>query len=64
MKKIFTSMALGSILLSSTLHAEEIKPESLKADGFYLGAGGGADGEDRKSFRNVKHYKRRKRWLA
>ena len=31
---------------------------------FYLGAGGGADGEDRKSFRNVKHYKRRKRWLA
>jgi len=31
---------------------------------FYLGAGGGADGEERKSFRNVKHYKRRKRWLA
>ena len=31
---------------------------------FYLGAGGGSDGEDRKSFRNVKHYKRRKRWLA
>ncbi len=31
---------------------------------FYLGAGGGTDGEDRKSFRNVKHYKRRKRWLA
>ena len=29
---------------------------------FYLGAGG--DGETRKSFRNVKHYKRRKRWLA
>lgn len=31
---------------------------------FYLGAGGGSDGEDRKSFRNVKHYKRRKRWLT
>ena len=27
---------------------------------FYLGVAGG----DRKSFRNVKHYKRRKRWLA
>ena len=27
---------------------------------FYLGVSGG----DRKSFRDVKHYKRRKRWLA
>ena len=27
---------------------------------FYLGVGGA----DRKSFRDVKHYKRRKRWLA
>ena len=27
---------------------------------FYLGIGG----EGRKSFRDVKHYKRRKRWLA
>jgi branched-chain amino acid transport system ATP-binding protein len=27
---------------------------------FYLGVGG----EGRKSFRDVKHYKRRKRWLA
>ena len=27
---------------------------------FYLGVGG----EGRKSFKNVKHYKRRKRWLA
>ena len=27
---------------------------------FYLGVGGG----ERKSFRDVKHYKRRKRWLA
>ncbi len=31
---------------------------------FYLGAGGGKDGKERKSFRDVKHYKRRKRWLA
>ncbi len=27
---------------------------------FYLGIGG----EGRKSFRDIKHYKRRKRWLA
>jgi len=27
---------------------------------FYLGVGG----EGRRSFKNVKHYKRRKRWLA
>jgi branched-chain amino acid transport system ATP-binding protein len=27
---------------------------------FYLGVGGG----ERRSFRDVKHYKRRKRWLA
>jgi branched-chain amino acid transport system ATP-binding protein len=27
---------------------------------FYLGMGGA----ERKSFRNVKHYKRRKRWLG
>ena len=34
---------------------------------FYLGAGGGGgggSGETRKSFRDVKHYKRRKRWLS
>ena len=39
----------------------------LKADKdvqeFYLGVGGGG-GETRKSFREVKHYKRRKRWLS
>ena len=29
---------------------------------FYLGLHG--DGGDRKSFREVKHYKRRKRWLS
>ncbi|MEP7283211.1 MAG: ABC transporter ATP-binding protein, partial [Rubrivivax sp.] len=31
---------------------------------FYLGTGGSRDGGDRKSFRDVKSYKRRKRWLA
>jgi branched-chain amino acid transport system ATP-binding protein len=31
---------------------------------FYLGLHSGEDGDDRKSFRNVKHYKRRKRWLS
>jgi branched-chain amino acid transport system ATP-binding protein len=31
---------------------------------FYLGMGGSADGTERKSFRDVKSYKRRKRWLA
>ena len=34
------------------------KNEDVKE--FYLGVGG----EGRRSFRNVKHYKRRKRWLA
>ena len=31
---------------------------------FYLGVGGGDDGSPRKSFKDVKSYKRRKRWLA
>jgi branched-chain amino acid transport system ATP-binding protein len=31
---------------------------------FYLGVGRSVDGSDRKSFRDVKSYKRRKRWLA
>ena len=32
---------------------------------FYLGTGGsGSDGGERRSFRDVKSYKRRKRWLA
>ncbi|MDA0962404.1 MAG: ABC transporter ATP-binding protein, partial [Proteobacteria bacterium] len=30
---------------------------------FYLGVGGG-EGAERQSFRDVKHYKRRKRWLS
>ncbi len=43
------------------------KPEKLLADDdvreFYLGIGGEGDG-GRRSFRDVKHYKRRKRWLS
>ena len=31
---------------------------------FYLGMGGGSDDNPRKSFRDVKSYKRRKRWLS
>jgi len=31
---------------------------------FYLGMGGAADGSPRKSFRDVKSYRRRKRWLS
>jgi branched-chain amino acid transport system ATP-binding protein len=34
--------------------------ENADVSEFYLGVTGGA----RKSFRDVKHYKRRKRWLA
>ena len=31
---------------------------------FYLGTARSEDGTDRKSFKDVKSYKRRKRWLA
>jgi len=31
---------------------------------FYLGTGGAKDDAQRKSFRDVKSYKRRKRWLS
>lgn len=41
MKKVFTSFALGSILLSGALFAEEVKSVPLNPDGFYLGVGGG-----------------------
>jgi branched-chain amino acid transport system ATP-binding protein len=39
--------------------AKELR-ENEDVKEFYLGV----SGEGRKSFRNVKHYKRRKRWLA
>lgn len=41
MKNVFTSMALGSVLLFSGLHAEEVTTPQIKQDGFYVGAGGG-----------------------
>ncbi len=40
-------------------HAKDLR-ENEDVKEFYLGVGG----EGRKSFRDVKHYKRRKRWLA
>jgi branched-chain amino acid transport system ATP-binding protein len=50
-------MESGRIVLDG--HAESLRNnEDVKE--FYLGVGGG----DRKSFRDVKSYKRRKRWLA
>ena len=63
-----TNMALkyatyGYILESGRVvmdgEAQELR-ENEDVKEFYLGIGGG----DRKSFRNVKSYKRRKRWLA
>jgi len=42
--------------------AELANNEDVKE--FYLGTGGSKDGAARKSFRDVKSYKRRKRWLA
>jgi branched-chain amino acid transport system ATP-binding protein len=47
----------GRIVLDGT--AEDLRNNQDVKD-FYLGLAGG----DRKSFRDVKHYKRRKRWLA
>ncbi len=47
----------GRIVLDGV--ASELR-ENEDVKEFYLGVGG----EGRKSFRNVKHYKRRKRWLA
>ncbi|MBC2861158.1 ABC transporter ATP-binding protein [Stappia sp. 28M-7] len=50
-------MESGRIVLDGAAKALR-ENEDVKE--FYLGVGG----EGRKSFRNVKHYKRRKRWLA
>ncbi|KJV08748.1 branched-chain amino acid ABC transporter ATP-binding protein, partial [Elstera litoralis] len=50
-------MEQGKIVLDGT--AEELaNNEDVKE--FYLGGGGG---EDRKSFKNLKSFKRRKRWI-
>jgi branched-chain amino acid transport system ATP-binding protein len=47
----------GRIVLDGEAHALR-ENEDVKE--FYLGIGG----EGRRSFKNVKHYKRRKRWLS
>ena len=47
----------GRVVLDGEAHALR-ENEDVKE--FYLGIGG----EGRKGFRDVKHYKRRKRWLA
>jgi len=47
----------GRVVLDGT--GDELR-ENADVKEFYLGTGG----EGRRSFKNVKHYKRRKRWLA
>jgi branched-chain amino acid transport system ATP-binding protein len=51
-------METGKIVMDGSAD-KLLKDEDVKE--FYLGLG--AAGE-KKSFRNVKHYKRRKRWLS
>jgi len=52
-------MGTGKIVMDGEA-AKLLKDEDVQE--FYLGLHG--DGGDRKSFREVKHYKRRKRWLS
>jgi len=47
----------GRVVLDGS--GEELR-DNADVKEFYLGVGG----EDRRSFRNVKHYRRRKRWLS
>ena len=51
----------GRIVMDGEAHALR-ENEDVKE--FYLGMGGAADGSPRKSFRDVKSYRRRKRWLS
>ena len=44
--------------------AADMLRENEDVKEFYLGMGSAADGSARKSFKDVKSYKRRKRWLA
>jgi branched-chain amino acid transport system ATP-binding protein len=53
-------METGKVVLDKPA-AELLADEDVRE--FYLGLGSSGDGE-RKSFRDVKHYKRRKRWLS
>ena len=67
-----TNMALryadhGYILENGRIVMEGVAAELRENEDvkeFYLGMGGAKDGTDRKSFRDVKSYRRRKRWLA
>ena len=52
-------MENGRVVLDGP--AEKMRT-NLDVQEYYLGFSGG--GEDRKSFRDIKHYKRRKRWLS
>ncbi|MEC8920608.1 MAG: ABC transporter ATP-binding protein, partial [Actinomycetota bacterium] len=52
-------METGKIVMDGEA-AKLLKDEDVQE--FYLGLHG--DGGERKSFREVKHYKRRKRWLS
>ncbi|MEC8982641.1 MAG: ABC transporter ATP-binding protein, partial [Actinomycetota bacterium] len=52
-------METGKIVMDGEA-AKLLKDEDVQE--FYLGLH--SDGGDRKSFREVKHYKRRKRWLS
>ena len=52
-------METGKIVMDKPA-AELMNDEDVQE--FYLGLHAG--GEERKSFRDIKHYKRRKRWLS
>ena len=53
-------METGKVVMDGPA-AKLLNDEDVKE--FYLGLHGDGDG-GRKSFRDVKHYKRRKRWLS
>jgi branched-chain amino acid transport system ATP-binding protein len=54
-------METGKVVLDGPA-AKLLKDEDVNE--FYLGLHGDGDGGGRRSFRDVKHYKRRKRWLS
>ena len=51
-------MEMGKVVIDGTAEKLATDPDVRE---FYLGMGGGGE---RRSFRDVKHYKRRKRWLS
>lgn len=51
-------MEMGKVVIDGTAERLATDPDVRE---FYLGMGGGGE---RRSFRDVKHYKRRKRWLS